>query len=526
MCNNKFIILLLSVFFVLIASQLQADTVKQEYFLEQQNKVVEDDLVVKKISLFVSESEAALNNHDLKKANYKIDEAISLKTQNPWLTYRMANILNQLHREADADRFIGQFLANTKLSSDSYFAAALYLAKQNKLLEALAEMDKIDAAQRSPGIIESQQRIWVDYQFGLLDNLIKHDKQQAIVHLNAIESKVGNNPDLLIKLAKYWFEMNDLEHSRKIVNSLSHDEKWQLNTKLAYAQLSVNLKDSGKLSDSEKTFYLLSVSTRQQLQRSKLKTSHAKQNPGHGNKKAIDAKVTSRVPLKSPYLINHIFDKTENKTILQNNVPEKNNINSNNHALNNTNAIPLLSIGAAPSAYTLFPLLIEYKTSQAKQYLDQGNKKMIGAQDISREPLKNLYLIDPVFDKIENKTIVQNSLPEKNINDVPNNANAIPSLSIGTASAEYTPLSRYITVIILSLIGVGIGLTIKEIRHFLINIVAKIIRKPKALKTVDFWHFSGNLNEEIIAVKTIKKQNALKIVDYSYFFGNPNEEIK
>lgn len=520
MCNNKFIILSLGILFTLITSRLQADdTVQPKNTSEHQNKVVEDDLVTK-ISLFVSASEAALNNHDLKKANKKIDEAIFLNTQNPWLTYRIANILNQLNREVDADRFIGRFLANTKPSSDGYFAAALYLVKQNKLLEALDEMDKIDVAQRSPSIIESQQKIWLDYQFGLVDNLAKHDKQQVIARLNAIESKVGNNPNLLIKLAKYWFEINDLEHSRKIVTSLKRDKNWQLDTKSDYDKLIAKLNDSEKLPELEKNIVVSSTLTKQQLLLPKLKASYVKlkashiEHPNQGNKKVIKAKVSSRESLKNSYLINHVFDKTKNKnkTIpLNNNVAEKNNINGNRHVLDIASGIPLLSIGEAPSEYVPFPLLLEY---------DRINNKAIGAQNSSRKS------INPVMDEIENKTIIKNNLPEKNINDAPNNANAIPSLSIGTTPSEYTPLSRYITVIILFLIAAGIGLAIKETRHLLVNIAVKIIRKPKALKTVDFWYFFGSLNEEIIAVKEIKKEKALKIVDYSYFFGNPNEEIR
>lgn len=277
-----------------------------EKFTAEQKKVITDELAAIKMSSFISESESALNNHDLEKANKKIDQAISLNTLSPWLTYRMANILNQLSRKTDADRLIDRFLANTKPSSEIHFATALYLAKQNKLLEALTEIDKIDAAQRSPGIIENQRRIWTDYQFGLLDNLVKHDKKQAIVHLKAMESKVGNEPNLLIKLANYCFEMDDLEHSRKIATSLKRDETWSLNTTLAYAELVFKLKDFEKLADLEKNINLSTASTEQQLQYRKLmleyKTSKAKQYLEQGNKIAANQLYLS-VLLEDPVVI-------------------------------------------------------------------------------------------------------------------------------------------------------------------------------------------------------------------------------
>lgn len=257
-------------------------------FTAEQKKVIESELIAIKINSFVNDSESALNTHDLKKANDKINQALSLKTLNPWLTYQAANVLNRLNRQADADRFIDQLLSNSKPSLDTYFAGALYLAKQNKLLEALAEMDKIDVNQRSPSIIKNQQRIWLEYQFGLMDMLIKRDKQQAIVNLKAIEPEVANDPNLLMKVANYWFDMNDLEHSRKTLTSLNRDETWQLNTTIAYADLAFKLKDFEKLSGIEKTINLSTASSEQQLEYHKLmlkyKTTQAKQYLDQGNK--------------------------------------------------------------------------------------------------------------------------------------------------------------------------------------------------------------------------------------------------
>lgn len=261
-------------------------------FTSEQKQAIKDDLDAIKINLLVSDAETALNNYDLRKASEKIDEAISFKTLNPWTAYRIASVLNQLNRKTDANLFVDQLLDNIKPSPESHFAAALYLAKQNKFLEALAEIDKIDPSQRTPSIIENQQRIWADDQFHVLDNLIKHDKQQAIAHLNEMEAKMSGDTNLLIRLADYWFEMNDIEHSKKIANTLNQNEKWPLNTMLAYAQLMVKIKELEKLSDLEKTIDLASASAEQKLQYRKLmvnyKTAKAKQYLEQGNKIAAD----------------------------------------------------------------------------------------------------------------------------------------------------------------------------------------------------------------------------------------------
>ncbi len=58
--------------------------------------------------------------------------------------------------------------------------------------------------------------------------------------------------------------------------------------------------------------------------------------------KEINAKDTNREPLENLYLIEHIFDNTENKTTMKNNSSEQ----------NNANAIPPLPPSTGPSAYT------------------------------------------------------------------------------------------------------------------------------------------------------------------------------
>lgn len=54
-----------------------------------------------------------------------------------------------------------------------------------------------------------------------------------------------------------------------------------------------------------------------------------------------------------------------------------------------------------------------------------------------------------------------------------------------------------ITVVISLLAGVGLGLTIKDIWHFLVKMLSKIILKRRALKNVEFTHFFGDRDEEV-----------------------------
>lgn len=259
-----------------------------EKYTAAQKKLIADDIAALKIDIFVNESQAALDNHDLETANKKINSVLSLKTLNPWRTYQAADVLNQLNRGEEAEKFIKQLVANIKPNSESYFASSLYLARQNKLQEALAEMDKIPAAERTPSVIKNQQRIWLTYQFGVLENLLLHDKQQAHEHLSAIEPEVIGDVNLSLKVANYWLDIDDIERSKKLTNSLSRDEKWTLSNTLNYADLLFKLKDFEKLAALEKDIDLLRASTQEQLQYHKLmlqvKTLQARKFADEGNK--------------------------------------------------------------------------------------------------------------------------------------------------------------------------------------------------------------------------------------------------
>lgn len=66
-------------------------------------------------------------------------------------------------------------------------------------------------------------------------------------------------------------------------------------------------------------------------------------------------------------------------------------------------------------------------------------EKEVGAKDSSREPLKNFYLIERLFDKSENKATAHNEADEKNNKINIKNSDVPFSPSIGTAPSAYAP---------------------------------------------------------------------------------------
>lgn len=69
-------------------------------------------------------------------------------------------------------------------------------------------------------------------------------------------------------------------------------------------------------------------------------------------------------------------------------------------------------------------------------------EKAIGADDTSREPLKNLFIIDRIFDKTEPQTAVQFNAPEQK--EIPaSSENSLPgNLPTLTSPSAFTPESK------------------------------------------------------------------------------------
>lgn len=71
-------------------------------------------------------------------------------------------------------------------------------------------------------------------------------------------------------------------------------------------------------------------------------------------------------------------------------------------------------------------------------------EKELGSKETNREPLKNLYIIDHLFDKTENKvTAIVKAADKDNIKPIENtNENVVSPTSISTTPSSYAPLSK------------------------------------------------------------------------------------
>lgn len=285
-------------------------------FSLEQIAAITSYLADKKLTSYISNAEAALQKHDTQTATgiintllgvkepevidnieasktnnlnllkSKIDN-INIKTQNPWLIFRIANVLNQLNRENEANNLVGLFLANNKASDGISYAYALYLSKNGRLIAALDEINKIDPEKRTIGMIEAHQRLSMNYQFDHFESLLKQDREKAINYLSVMEDNADNDPSLLIKIANNLYDVDVQEHARKIVNQLKYSSKWPITVQLDYARLLTKLKDFSNLAKVDERINLKLATVEQSEQYFQIifdyKTNKAKEQFAKGD---------------------------------------------------------------------------------------------------------------------------------------------------------------------------------------------------------------------------------------------------
>lgn len=104
-------------------------------------------------------AEAALRDGDSRGASELLAAARRLAPDDPWLTYRLANLLREQGRGAEADAAFADLLARQGATAPARYAHALYLSGGERDEEALASLQRLPPADWNDDIRQLAQRL-------------------------------------------------------------------------------------------------------------------------------------------------------------------------------------------------------------------------------------------------------------------------------------------------------------------------------------------------------------------------------
>lgn len=199
------------------------------------------------------QAQVAIDNRDDARAEELLRQALLLDPESPWTRLDLARIYQRQKRIREANTLIDGLLPQSGGSggptlSEAYFVKAMLLAENQRWLEGLEILERIDPAQRTQPMADLQRRLWVRYQAeraGVFARAGRADQAAGI--LQQIEPYSVVSPELLGAIAFAWADVGDDGRAMAYMRqALSRTPNPDLGLRLAYAGLLFKLRQDAE----------------------------------------------------------------------------------------------------------------------------------------------------------------------------------------------------------------------------------------------------------------------------------------
>ena len=132
-----------------------------------------------------------------------LEKAAAADPDDPWLRHDLARLYAARGDTARGDALFQALVKRRPDNADAHYAMALHLSSTGRDLEALAVLEDIRAADRTPGMASLQRRLWVSVQGRRAGALAAAgDAAQAERVLDAMKAAAGNDAALALAVAR------------------------------------------------------------------------------------------------------------------------------------------------------------------------------------------------------------------------------------------------------------------------------------------------------------------------------------
>ncbi|OWY40156.1 hypothetical protein CEK28_05330 [Xenophilus sp. AP218F] len=171
----------------------------------------------------------------------RLREATRLQPDNVWNRYALANAL-LANGQAEAGSALLRELADARAADpDALYAYALFQAKRDDSLSALAVLERVPPAARSDGLTALQRRVWLRETIRLADaELARGDGERARGRLGRAERLMRGDSPRMAELAQAWLRAGETARARGLLEK-QYLEQPSADNELAYADLLLDL---------------------------------------------------------------------------------------------------------------------------------------------------------------------------------------------------------------------------------------------------------------------------------------------
>ena len=131
-------------------------------------------------------------------AQAALENAMLADPASPWIRLELADVYRKQGAVTQARSLIDGLLASDPQMGDALYAGALLSGESGQWIDALMEMEKIRHELRTPAMIDTQRRFWIEAQVQRALILFNQGNGGlALESLKQAESAAGKSPDLL-----------------------------------------------------------------------------------------------------------------------------------------------------------------------------------------------------------------------------------------------------------------------------------------------------------------------------------------
>ena len=175
----------------------------------QASAALRNDLLLER---YRSLADQALEAGDLPAASSALQQARTLDPTDPWLAYRLANVLNDLNRRREADAAFSDLLQRRTGDPAAHYAHGLYLASGDRDAAALETLQAVPRSNWNEDMQALADRVQRRLLLARAEKLRETRREPAAVELiEAAVKENGGPPEDLVMLADWAQARGDID---------------------------------------------------------------------------------------------------------------------------------------------------------------------------------------------------------------------------------------------------------------------------------------------------------------------------
>ena len=187
----------------------------------QQSKMIRDIRASEARYLHRKSDLTIVSNHPEHAYNY-LERANKLNPLDPWITYDLANMEAERGHPENGIQLFDDLIKNLPADPSWFYAYSLFLSKQNRMPDALNELEHIPIKQRDDKIVALQRRLWVSWQIEQARTYALRGKtEQAGKILDMVRAAAGKSDfKSQTDVAFAWLALGNKARARSLLDEI------------------------------------------------------------------------------------------------------------------------------------------------------------------------------------------------------------------------------------------------------------------------------------------------------------------